>query len=400
MVQTMRMPKLGMSSESSLIGQWLKQKGDYVKQGEPLVTVETDKSVFEVESEVEGYVLELLYREGDEVNVLEPIAVIGEQGAIYQKESAEQKVVAIEPEPVNKVEESASKLMNAHVAESRIKISPRAKMAAQKRRIPLEELQGTGPNARIIEADILAYSKPGKERVVEEHSPKQGFKELSNMRKIIAKNMMNSLQQSAQLTLNTSFDARVLLKLRERFKTHKNESFQGISMNDMVLLVISRVLKDYPSVNAHIEGTTVKEFDEVHLGVALDLPRGLIVPTLFHTDRLSLVEIAKQMRKTYEKCKDNAILPEELQGATFTVTNLGALGVESFTPILNPPQVAILGICTIIYKVKLVDGEQVVYPSIPLSLTFDHRALDGAPAARFLKDLVDGLENIDVLMAL
>lgn len=400
MVQYMNMPKLGLSSESSLIGQWLKKKGDYVKQGETLLTVETDKSIFEVESEIEGYVLELLYSEGDEVQVLEPIVAIGEQGEVYEK----QHVQSPTP-PTSKIlpesNQEAAIYVEEQKDEQRIKISPRARLAAQKRNLPIASIQGTGPNERILEVDILTYSKFSEEEMDTKSNKDvtSEYKEMSNMRKIIAKNMMNSLHNSAQLTLNTSFNARQILKLRQRFKNLNNADFQAISINEMILFAVSRVLKDHPQLNAHIDGMKIKEFEQVHLGVALDLPRGLIVPTLFGADQLSLTGISKRMKSIYEKCNENAILPEDLQGATFTVTNLGALGIESFTPILNPPQVAILGVCTTIYKVKLVGEEQVVYPSIPLSLTFDHRAVDGATVARFLKDLVDGLENMDLLMA-
>lgn len=400
MPQFIQMPKLGLASNTSLIGNWFKKRGEFVKKGEVLVTVETDKSVFEVESEHEGYILEILYSEGDEVEVLKPIAVIGEQHETY--EVSHEMISEQIPRDTKQIKHQQAvvtdELQSTDLA-NRIKISPRARHAANKRQIPIDTLTGSGPNNRVVERDVIEQDFKTQERQATLLPHEQSFVEMSNMRKVIAKNMVQSLQNAAQLTLNTSFDATAIIAFRKKLKVQKNVELQQISMNEMLLFAVSRVLKKHSLLNAHIDGTKISPFNRVHLGVAIDLPRGLIVPTLFDADTLGLLEMSKTMKTIYEKCKTNAILPHELQGASFTVTNLGALGIESFTPIINPPQVGILGVCKMDYKVKVIGEEPVYYPAIPLSLTFDHRALDGAPAARFLQELVNGLENFDVLMA-
>ncbi len=230
----------------------------------------------------------------------------------------------------------------------------------------------------------------------------------SNIRKVIARSMQASLTQMAQLTLNTSFDATDLLALRARLKKAGEQGLtaaQGFALaekaptiNDLILYAVSRVLARHPACNAHYDDEKMTYFARVNLGVAVDTPRGLMVPTIFAADQQDLASLAKAVKTAAAACQAGTISPDALKGGTFTVTNLGSLGIESFTPVINPPQTCILGVNTLVTKVREGKGGLEAYQAIQLSLTFDHRALDGAPAARFLQDLVRTLENISLAL--
>ena len=223
---------------------------------------------------------------------------------------------------------------------------------------------------------------------------------MPNIRKIIAKQMCASLTGMAQLTLNTSFDATKMMDFRKSLKAGAEKmGLANITLNDIILFAVSRVILNHKGVNAHCLEDSIRYFNTVNLGVAVDTPRGLMVPTVFHTEQLSLNEISKQAKSVITAAQSGTVNPDVLKGATFTISNLGAMGIESFTPIINPPQVAILGVCTVTRRIKEVNGEDVSYPAMGLSLTIDHRVLDGADAARFLKELCFALENIDLLLA-
>lgn len=215
---------------------------------------------------------------------------------------------------------------------------------------------------------------------------------LKPLRKVLAKNMHDSLQEMAQLTINMSFDARKILSVRKAFKESADEATQKITINDMVLYGVSRILPNHPMLNAYFMEGFIRTFNVVNLGIAVDTSRGLLVPTLFHADSKSLIEISKEAKQLITDAQKGCIDMSLLTNGTFTVTNLGAMGVESFTPVNNPPQTGILGICTMVNR---IDSTGAVYPCMGLSLTFDHRAVDGAPAARFLKELCEFLANFE-----
>jgi pyruvate dehydrogenase E2 component (dihydrolipoamide acetyltransferase) len=213
--------------------------------------------------------------------------------------------------------------------------------------------------------------------------------------------MLFSLQSTAQLTLSASADARAILAYRKRLK-HSNDDLglNRITINDLILFVVSRTLVRFPRLNALFDGDSIYEYGAVHLGVAVDTPRGLIVPVIREADTLSLGQISAESRRLSEACLEGKITPDELQGGTFTVTNLGVLGIESFTPILNPPQVGILGVGNVNLKPVEVDGDVAFIPHISLSLTINHQVVDGAPAARFLEALTAGIADVELLLAI
>jgi pyruvate dehydrogenase E2 component (dihydrolipoamide acetyltransferase) len=222
----------------------------------------------------------------------------------------------------------------------------------------------------------------------------------SGIRRAISKSMSTSLSTMAQLTHNTSFDATAILEYRKQLKASEGEC-SGITLGDIVLYAVSRTLKNHPDLNANmLDDSSIRLFTHVNLGVAVDTPRGLMVPTIFHADEMSLLEISKAVKELAAQCREGNISPDKLTGGSFTVSNLGNLGVESFTPVINPPQTGILGVCGTVDRVRRAkDGSIEIYPAMGLSLTYDHRAVDGTPAARFQKELCQNLENFTVLLA-
>jgi pyruvate dehydrogenase E2 component (dihydrolipoamide acetyltransferase) len=207
--------------------------------------------------------------------------------------------------------------------------------------------------------------------------------------------MMASLQNTAQLTHTASFDVSNILACRKRFKN--DPAMSGITLGDIILYAVSRTLKDFPELNAHLLDNTLRVFNEVNLAVAVDTERGLMVPVIFNASQKTLPEISSELKTLAEQCRSGSISVDRLSGGSFTVSNLGQFGIESFTPILNAPQTGILGVNTIQQRVRVVDGCIGAYPCMTLSLTYDHRALDGAPASRFLQTLCGNLEKFETL---
>jgi len=427
MAEAVIMPRQGQSVESCLVTTINKKQGDVVNAGDILFSYETDKSSFDEESKLSGIVLALLAEEGDDVPCLDTVMIIGKSGEdisgllpenkpVMRDEygAPESPVTLCVPPPLEK---------GAYAATDEFKISPRAKIYAEQAKVDLSRVIPTGPNGRVIERDIIELVKNGHRLYNKEGDVPQtpvGGKaaatpfqkgalgadytdeKLPNIRKIIATAMHASLSQSAQLTLNSSFDASNILAFRKSLKENANVlGLENITLNDIILYAAAKTLKNHRDANAHYLSDIgiIRYFNTVNLGIAVDTPRGLVVPTIFGADKLSLNELAQESKKIIGEAQSGAIAPDKLKGGTFTVTNLGALGIESFTPVINPPQTCILGVNSIIRRVKQVSGQDIFYDCMALSLTFDHRALDGAPAARFLKELCESLENFDLLLA-
>ncbi len=397
------MPKQGQSVETCIITQWYKNKGDKVEKGDLLFAYETDKAAFEEESPVSGILLEIFFNEGDEVPVLENVAMIGQEGESIADLGNSDK--SGEPEkPVVKEEQTE---------DERVRISPRAKALARDKNIDIASLKGSGPNGRIIVRDVEkskaqsptpGYTRPERpEERVRPDSPVSGddfeVVQASNIRKIIARNMEASLQNSAQLTHHLSADARKILKIRKKIKQAADEgSLSNITLNDIVCYSVVRALKKEPEINAHFLGDTIRKFKKVHLGIAVDTDRGLMVPVLKNADDFSLEGLSVRLKELVNQCKAGKIDPELLasEQGSFTVSNLGYYGIELFTPVLNLPQGGILGVNTIQYQPRdLGEGTIGFVPVIGLSLTYDHRLIDGASASRFLKTIKDVIENFE-----
>ncbi|MCL2221820.1 MAG: 2-oxo acid dehydrogenase subunit E2 [Oscillospiraceae bacterium] len=322
-------------------------------------------------------------------------------------------------------------------------ISPRARKLAEKTGADISRAEPTGANGRIIERDIqkvidagflgtrsvtysfgnavptglggrvtvqdlvnipLENNPPNNTPAISSIWPDSEDVPLTNVRKFIAKAMHTSLANSAQLTHHSSFDATDILNFRKNLKSldrnhptsvRYTTDVSKITITDIIIYATARVLQKHKAINAHFLDDKIRVFNNAHIGVAVDTPRGLLVPTLFTANGHTLSELSLYMKQRIDECKNGSIAPDLLKGATFTISNLGAMGVEMFTPVLNPPQVGILGVCSIVERCK--NGK--FYPAMGLSLTYDHRALDGADAARFQKDLVDFLENFSFNLA-
>ena len=439
------MPKQGQSVESCIITTLHKKKGDTVKKGEVLFSYETDKASFEEESPVDGTILVSFYGEGDEVPVLENMMIIGEPGEDISALSAPASTdTAGETTPSADIPTPAPAPGKVPVSiqaqptnsENRF-ISPRARKLAEKNAVPASQLDGTGPKGRIVENDVRSYladrpkmtplakkvaaeegTQPetagtglaGRARASDLAAPVNAIygvdyedKKLSNMRKLIAKSMHASLQNSAQLTHHLGADARRMLELRKKAKKAQEEGriAVNITLNDMVCYAVIKALKKFPEVNTHFLGDAKRYFHKVHLGLAVDTERGLMVPALRNADDLSIAGLSGQLRELAAACRGGSVNPDMLaaEAATFTVSNLGNYGVEMFTPVINLPQSAILGVNTILPRPKdLGDGVYAFVPHIGLSLTYDHRSLDGGEATRFLKQIATEIETLDDVM--
>lgn len=448
------MPRQGQSVESCILSQWYKQVGDSVKTGDILFSYETDKASFEEEAKQDGVLLARFHEENDDVPCLEIVCVIGQVGEDYSsmvpdganafasetadKASTAQEITSASASFTSPV--TSSIVLVPQTTNEELKISPRAKLLAEQAGVDPLLATPTGPDNRVITRDIeklrdagvrmasglshasgqFAGSGIGGRVLASDHNSTavdttqiiqtpSSAKQISaedftdtphtNIRKMIAKSMLQSITTTCQLTLNASFNATSILKYRAKLKESSNKDIAGITLNDMVMYAVAKTLPNHPALNAHFFDDKLRTFQNVHLGMAVDTERGLMVPTLFTANEMSLLQLSMQIKRLARDCQGGSVNPDILKGASFTVTNLGALGIESFTPVINPPQTGILGVCTITEKARSGKNGLEIYQSMGLSLTFDHRAIDGAPAARFLKDLGTALEGFETLLA-
>ena len=403
--QAVIMPKEGITVESCIIGEWKKNVGDAVNVGDILFTYETDKAEFECESTAAGTLLAKFYEDGDEVPCLANVCAIGKEGDAYEflKPGAEVPAPAAAPA----AEEAAPAAAEAPAAAAELKaISPRAMAKAVANNVNPSLATGTGPNGRIIERDIdkliasgaaAAYAAPTAAAPAAAE-----FEDVkwSPVRKATAKSMTKSLSTMAQLTQQYSFDATQLQAYRAMLKP-LDPPMGKVSLNDMVMFAVAKTIKSCPDLNANVlEENVVRHFNTVNLGFACDTPRGLIVPTIFNADQMTLLELSMEAKRLAAEAREGKLSPDYMSGATFTISNIGSFGCEAFTPVINPPQTGILGVCNIQTKIKSAkDGVIETYPAMGLSLTFDHRVIDGAPAARYMSELCKSLENFMTLLA-
>ncbi len=441
------MPQLGNSVESCIIVEWLVAEGDTVAVDQTLCSIETDKSTMEVPSTDAGTVLKILWAEGDEVPVKDPLIIVGEPGedisGLVPGGDADTAPEAAAAEEVPA--EEAAPAPSFATAAATGAVSPRARALAGAKGIDVSAIEeGSGPHGRVIERDVqaaiaagpaytsaaqaaggtaaagtgiggrvttadlaapapqapAAVAAPAAAPVVAgaEFPGATTSEKLKGVRKVVAQRMMASLQESAQLTLNTTANAAGILGMRKKFK-NSDESFglNRITLNDLVCYAVVKVLPKYPVFNAHLEDGVLTKFEQIHLGFAADTPRGLLVPVIRSAQALSLKQFSAEAKRLGAGATDGTIAPDYLSGGTFTVSNIGSFGIESFTPVINRPQTAILGVSTITPRaIVTADGSIGVEQRIGLSLTIDHQVIDGADGARFLKDLVAAIENIEI----
>ncbi|HBY57274.1 MAG TPA: 2-oxo acid dehydrogenase subunit E2 [Candidatus Atribacteria bacterium] len=374
-----KMPKFGLTMESGFIEKWFKKEGDKVKKGEPLLEVSSEKITNEVTSPVSGILLKIIGKEKEEIKVGTVIAIIGEEGEKIEKIKEKEEIKRI-IETTERGEIPPTKIAPPERG-GRIKASPLAKKIAQEKNLNLSQIKGTGPGGRIEKRDVLDF--------LSFTSKEENFKivKLSGLRRTISERLSKSFHTAITLTNTTEVDFSEFKKLMKENK---------VSITSGLVFVLSRVLKELNKFNAHFDSEKKEYiiFNNVNIGIAVDTEKGLIVPVIRNADRLSLKIINDQIKELVDKARKSIITEEDIKGSTFTLTNLGMMRTEIFTPVINPPEVAILGIGRIIKKPVVVDEDKISIREIAyLSLSYDHRVIDGADAARFLEKLAQSIEN-------
>ena len=451
MATTVILPQLGETMNQGTIVEWLVQEGAPVERGEILFQVESDKAVLEVEARQKGVLRKVLVGADIAIPVLTPVAIIGEPEEDIAPLLAELTggTGAAEPATAPAAQAAAEPALTAPeaepLAEGRVVASPRARKRAAEAGVDLRRLAGTGPGGRIIEQDVLAHlaaqpaatplaarmaarvglpldetpaagariraadvqtavSTPAPTaaaapieaaaRAVDEVRPMRG------LRAIIAERMAASSQTTAAITLQSEVDATAFVALREQLRDAlAKELGFNVGYNDLLGVIVARCLAEYPYMNVQLTPQGIRQMPSVNVGLAVDSERGLLVPVVRNADRLSVKGFALAFRDLVERARQGKALPDDLTGGTFTITNLGMFGVDMFTPIINLPECAILGVGRIRAVPAVVDGQVAVRQTMWLSLTADHRLVDGAPAARFLQGIMRYIESPYLLLA-
>jgi len=415
-------PKLGNTVEECLIAKWRKHKGDGVSAGEVVAEIETDKATFEVTAPADGTVLETFFDEGALVPVFTTLFVIGEPGESVESFRPQgAAAAATEAAPTASIPEAPKadrQVARPVPAAPSGSLSPRARRFAAEHDFHPASVAGSGPAGRVLEQDLRQqyYSSPrvsslANQRIAEgmevggEGSGPAGMvlssdlvppaTRMSGIRATIARRMRESLATTAQYTLHTSANAAGVLLLRAKIKA--STGVPDININDLVTFCAIQALLDVPDVNAEFIDGRIYKRREIHIGFACDTPRGLMVPVIRDAHKLTAGELSVKMKELTAQTVQGTVSPDDLSGGTFTVSNLGGLGIESFTPVLNPPQVAILGVDSIQLKPVRREGRIEFIDAIGLSITLDHQVIDGAPGARFLKVVKEKIENVESL---
>ncbi len=397
------MPKLGLTMETGKVGSWRKKEGDPVKKGEVVADILTEKIEYELESPADGILFKILVPEGEEVA---PGTVIGIVAAVGETLSEADIERLSEPEEVED-EEEKPEVGTPQVGQesvekktpTRIFASPAAKKLAKELGVDLSMVKGTGPRGRITKEDVIKFAdSQKKEEVTGPQTPKptpsEKFIPFEGIRATIKKRLTQAWQ-APRVAETVEVDATNLVRFREKVKNRWPNV--KISYNDIFMKAIANVLRDYSYMNGIVREGGIELADTINLGMAVDTEKGLVSPVIKRADEKSLVEIAREARRLAEKARSGKLEFQDLEGGTFSVSNLGAYELDWFTPVLNPPQIAIIGIGAIKDRPVVINGGLHVRPTVKLTLVFDHRAVDGAPAAAFLKGLKDYLENLQEL---
>jgi pyruvate dehydrogenase E2 component (dihydrolipoamide acetyltransferase) len=414
MATEIKLPRLGQGMESGTVVRWLKQEGERVEKGEPLYELDTEKVTQEVEADASGVLLKIAIQEG-EVPVGKTIAVIGEEG---------EEVAAVEPEPEREVEEAPEEegsrapardeerergreaeaapepepepepaAPQPSTADGRVKASPLARRIARERGIELAQVRGTGPEGRIVAEDVeRAVAGPAPAAAPTAAAAEPEVEQLTSIRKTIARRLTKAWEAPV-FQLVMSADMTRAQQLRERLVALTREGETKPTVSDILTKVCAAALLRHPKVNAHYAEETVTRFSSADVGMAVATDRGLIVPVIRGAERLSLAEIAAARADLVTRAREAKLQQRDLEGGTFTISNLGMYGIEQFVAVLNPPQVAILAVGAIEEKPVVVDGDLELSPMMSLTLTCDHRALDGSVAAEFLGTVRELLEE-------
>jgi pyruvate dehydrogenase E2 component (dihydrolipoyllysine-residue acetyltransferase) len=384
-----KLPRLGQGMESGTIVKWLKAEGDQVEKGEPLYELDTDKVTQEVEAEAGGVLLKIAVSEG-EVEVGRTIAVIGEQGEEVSISDNGASAATEKPKAKSEpAEEGAPTSRSIAGPSDRIRASPLARRLARERGIELQTLQGSGPDGRIVAEDVERAQTSAPATEISPAAGEVEVRQLTSIRKTIARRLTDAWQAPVfQLVVSADMTRALPLvdKLRER---HPDEL---PTLTDLLTRVTASALMQHRDVNAHFVDNEIRIYPSANVGIAVAAPQGLVVPVIKNADRLTIAEIARARADVVQRARDNQLRQPDLEDGTFTISNLGMFGIEQFIAVLNPPQVAILAVGATQERVVARDGQFAAQPTLTLTLTCDHRAIDGAVGADFLRTVKDFLE--------
>lgn len=408
------MPKMGMGMEEGTVVEWLKHKGDSVKKGESVVSISSDKIEKDLEAPEDGVLIDIEAGEDAVVPIGQALGYIGAAGEKVSASASGGEVsaaagssavaVAEKPAATAVVEKpQASPLPE----QPRLRVSPAARKLAKTDNVDLNQVSGTGPQGRITKADVAAFAEEQKNAAApqavaasavqpapsEPAAAAGNTRKVTGMRKVIAQRMFESLQTSAQLTLQTTADVTELLKFQKEARAaYPIDDEVRLTITDFIAKATINTLLQHPEMNGYYQDDTITTFASVQLGIATALDEGLVVPVIKDAEKKSLSAISREIRKSSKAARGGKLDTLQLSGSTFTVSSLGTYGIGFFTPVLNQPEIGILGVGTISAQPVYVGEELQKRNLLPLSLTFDHRAVDGAQAAKFLADLKTNLE--------
>jgi len=403
----LKIPKLGLTMEEAKLVSWQYSSGDEVKKDDPIFIIETDKVTYEVPAPSDG-IIHPVAKTGETYPVEETVGYLAESREEYER------IIREYPSGGGAVEEMAPLKEKKPVAEKappgalppgrRIKASPLARKMASSHGLNLAEIKGTGPGARIIREDVERALEQREAAAGEEpvsRAPDKGFPgkkaretmPITGIRRAIFDNMFMSLSRTAQLSLHTEACAEALVGLRDRLNKQVRGEELRFSFNAILVKIAATSLRGHPRINASVDGDEIKVWEQIHIGVAMESEDALLVPVVRNPDLKSIREINRELNELIIKTRENRLLPDDLANGTFTISNLGFADIDHFTPILRPPESALLGVGRIVEKPVVKEGEILSQAMLSLSLTFDHRIIDGAPAARFLKAVKDIVED-------
>ena len=408
------MPQLGLTMEEGTLSKWIKHEGDTVKAGDVVAEITTDKLTNELTSEQDGVLLKIVAQEGDDVPVKGTLAWIGQPGEAVGGAPAAPAAAAPAAAPAPSAAAApAAAPVAAAAGGARVRISPLARKTAAKLGVDVTKLTGTGPSGRIRQQDVLAAASAPQAAAapapaaVPAAAPAPAAKpvsktglelmegdtvaKLAGMRKVVAQRMLQSHTEIPPVTQNTKVDVTELMKFRKMLMAETGNKY---SVNDLILKATAKCLRQHPEVLVSLDGDQVIQRAHVNLGMAVALDAGLIVPVIRDADRLGLDALSAAAKDLASRAKNNKLTPDEYKGSTFSVSNLGMFGIETFTPIVNQPDAAILGVCAVQDELVMDDeGNISKHQVMRLSFTYDHRLIDGAVAAKFVMALRDLLEK-------
>ena len=383
----------------AVIVRWLVKEGEFIEEGQTILEAETDKATQDIPSTKSGVLAIIVAEPGKTVQTQEPIAVLTEKGEELPPDFTLETVLmsAKREEPAGSDEQAAEFQEKKPVSkpEARVRISPIAKKLAMELKVDYTQISPSKPGGRIEKADVLLFASQmdaAQEEVprMPQEAEKENVLPMKGIRKTIATRLSESVRTTARAVLFASADASRLIEWRNRLKAEGTKA----SFNDLFVLLIAKALKEFPQINSRLEGEDIRLLREVNIGVAVDTERGLMVPVVHDADSKDVLTIGKELLQKIERARTGKLTRDDVTGGTFTMTNLGMLGVDSFIPIINPPECAIMAIGTIVREPVVVDDRDTVEvrPKVRLSLAFDHRLIDGAPAARFMQRVKELIE--------